>query len=83
MIGSAPAERRVYALAAQHGIVAERLPLDNWADEVTELSGDPIEDLVETLRRCGLIDGREMIAFPCRLFGRVAGTWCFRLTMLR
>lgn len=27
-----PALARIYTLAAQHGIVAERMPLDDWAD---------------------------------------------------
>lgn len=64
MTGSGSAERRIYALAAQHGIVAERLPVDDWADKVTELSGDavvhdPVEDLVVTLRRKGVVTDRE------------------------
>jgi len=59
-----PAEARIYALAAQHGIVAERIPLDDWADKVTELSGnavehDPVEDLVVTLRRKGVVTDQE------------------------
>lgn len=66
MTGSGSAERRIYALAEQHGIVAERLSLDDWADKVTELSGDavmhdPVEDLVVTLQRRGVITGTEMV----------------------
>ncbi|MUZ76191.1 hypothetical protein GOZ90_26515 [Agrobacterium vitis] len=58
------AEARIYALAAEHEIVAERLPIDAWADKVTELSGDevvhdPVEDLVVTLRRKGIINDQE------------------------
>jgi hypothetical protein len=58
------AEARIYELAAQHGIVAERVPLDDWADKVTELSGDdvvhdPVEDLVITLQRKGVITDQE------------------------
>ncbi|TWC75763.1 hypothetical protein FB593_1282 [Rhizobium sp. SJZ105] len=64
MIGAGPAERRIYALAAKHGIVAERLPLDDWADKVTELAGDavthdPVEDLVVILQRRGVVTDRE------------------------
>ncbi|EJU0637218.1 hypothetical protein N4E75_004354 [Salmonella enterica] len=60
------AEQRIRALAAQHGIVAERLSLDDWADKVTELSGDAvlpdlIQDLVVTLRRKGVITGKEAV----------------------
>lgn len=61
---------RIYSLAAQHGIVAERLSLDDWADKVTELSGDevvhdPVEDLVVTLQRKGVITAEE----STRLYG--------------
>ncbi|KPF42607.1 hypothetical protein [Rhizobium sp. AAP43] len=49
---------RIYALAAEHGIVSERLAIDDWADQMTERSGDavvhdPIEDLLVTLQRKG------------------------------
>lgn len=62
-----PAEARIYALAAEHGIVAERLPIDGWADKVTELSGDevahdPVEDMVVTLRRKGVVTDQEATA---------------------
>ncbi|TCP74199.1 hypothetical protein C8J31_1455 [Rhizobium sp. PP-CC-2G-626] len=62
-----PALARIYALAAEHGVVAERLSIDDWADKVTELSGDevvhdPIEDLVVTLQRKGVITDREATA---------------------
>lgn len=62
------AEARIYALAAEHGIVAERLPIDDWADKVAELSGnevvpDPVEDLVVTLRRKGVITDQEATRF--------------------
>ncbi|MGX9574319.1 hypothetical protein [Mesorhizobium sp. f-mel] len=58
--GAGSAERRIYALAAQHSIVAERLPLDDWADQVARLSDaevppDPVADLVVTLRRKGIV----------------------------
>ncbi|WP_197523766.1 hypothetical protein [Agrobacterium vitis] len=58
------AESRIYALATQHGIVAERLPIDDWADHVARLSdaevpSDPVDDLVVTLRRKGIITDRE------------------------
>lgn len=59
-----PAETRIYALAAQHGIVAERLPVDDWADQVARLSdaevpADPVADLVVTLQRKGVLSGQE------------------------
>jgi hypothetical protein len=59
-----PAESRIYELAAQHGIVAERLPIDDWADNVARLSDagvppDPVDDLVVTLRRKGILTDRE------------------------
>ena len=59
-----PAETRIYALAAQHGIVAERLPVDDWADQVARLSdaevpADPVADLVVTLQRKGILTGKE------------------------
>lgn len=59
-----PAESRIYALAAQHGIVAERLAIDDWADKVAELSdaevpADPVADLVVTLQRKGFITVQE------------------------
>lgn len=62
-----PAKARIYELAAEHGILAERLPIDAWADKVTELSGndvvhDPMEDLVVTLRRKGIITDQEATA---------------------
>lgn len=57
------AEARIYALAAQHGIVAERLPIDDWADKVTEFCDavvhDPVEDLIVTLQRRGVVGDRE------------------------
>ncbi|MDZ7875649.1 MAG: hypothetical protein U5N27_22725 [Rhizobium sp.] len=51
-------------MAAEHGIVAERLPIDRWADKVTEISGDevvpdPVEDLVVTLQRRGVVTDRQ------------------------
>ncbi|MUZ65017.1 hypothetical protein [Agrobacterium vitis] len=59
-----PAKARICELAAEHGILAERLPIDAWADKVTELAGDevvsdPVEDLVVTLRRKGVITDQE------------------------
>lgn len=59
-----PAETRIYALAVQHGIVAERLPVDDWADKVAELSdaevpADPVADLIVTLQRKGFITVQE------------------------
>ncbi|WP_158693549.1 hypothetical protein [Neorhizobium alkalisoli] len=50
--------------------MAERLPIDDWADKVTELSGDgvvhdPVEDLVVTLERKGVITAEE----GARLYG--------------
>lgn len=64
MTVSGPSARRIYDLAAQHGIVAERLPIDDWADKITELAGDavthdPVEDLISTLRRKGVITAQE------------------------
>ena len=58
------AEARIYVLAAQHGIVAERLPVDDWADKVTVLSdaevpADPVADLIVTLQRKGFITLQE------------------------
>lgn len=46
--------------------MAERLAIDGWAGKVTELSGDeivsgPVEDLVVTLRRSGVITDREAV----------------------
>lgn len=38
MTEAGSAERRIYELAARHGIEAERLPIGDWADQVTRLS---------------------------------------------
>lgn len=59
-----PAESRIYELAAQHGIVAERPPIDDWADDVSrpldaDVPTDPVDDLVVTLRRKGILTDRE------------------------
>ncbi|MCA1408511.1 hypothetical protein I6F26_30260 [Ensifer sp. IC3342] len=45
-------------------IVAERLPVDDWADPVarlydSEVPADPVADLVVTLQRKGVLTGRE------------------------
>jgi hypothetical protein len=57
-------EARICALAAEHGMVAERLSIDVCADKVSELSCDDVmhnrvEDLVVTLRRKGVITDRQ------------------------
>lgn len=59
-----PAEARIYALAEQYGIVVERLPVDDWADKMAELSdievpSDPVMDLIVTMQRKGIITDQE------------------------
>jgi len=58
------ASARIYALAAKHGNLAERFPIDDWADKATELPGDEVvsdsvEDLGVTLQRMGVITDEE------------------------
>lgn len=70
MTVSGSAAQRIYELAVLHGIEAERLPIDDWADKIAELSGDavmhdPVEDLVVTLQRKGVVTDRE----AAELFG--------------
>lgn len=64
MTEAGSAERRIYALAAHHGIEVDRLPIDEWADQVARLSDanvppDPVMDLVVTLQRKGIVTDRE------------------------
>lgn len=59
-----PTEARIYAPAEQYGLVAERLPVDDWADKVAELSDaevppDPVMDLIVTMQRKGIIIDQE------------------------
>lgn len=64
MANAKTAEIKIRDLAKQHGIVAERTALDEWADVVTNLSGDEVirdevEDLVVTLQRAGILSDAE------------------------
>jgi len=56
------AEQTIRDLAREHGVTAERLPIDDWADDIARLSdaeveSDEVEDLLLTLERAGIIDG--------------------------
>lgn len=61
---------QIRALAEEHGITAERGFIDDWADKISELSGDTgepsdeIEQLLINLRRAEKIDP----AFSRQLF---------------
>ncbi|MCL2714855.1 MAG: hypothetical protein FWD68_09810 [Alphaproteobacteria bacterium] len=56
------AEKTIRELARTHGVTAERLPIDDWADDISRLSdaeveSDEVEDLLVNLERAGVIDG--------------------------
>lgn len=65
------AEERIWALAKQHGIVAARTGLDDWADDVTRLAGDDVEfddvqEVVVALRKAGVVNGVELTRLHSR-----------------
>ncbi|WP_404406860.1 hypothetical protein [Pelagibacterium halotolerans] len=65
------AEERIRSLAKQHGIVASRTRLDDWADDVTRLAGDDVnfdevQELIVALRKAGVVDGVELTRLHSR-----------------
>ena len=65
------AEECIRALAKQHGIVAARTGLDDWADDVTRLAGDDVafdevQEVVVALRKAGVINGVELTRLHSR-----------------
>lgn len=53
-------------LAQQHGVSAQRTRLDDWADKVSELSGDdvrlsPGQQLLVNLRRARVISSEQLV----------------------
>jgi hypothetical protein len=57
--------RRVMALVDHHKIAYVQTPRDRWADDVTRLAGDtveqdPVADLLQALKQAGKVSGREM-----------------------
>jgi len=56
----------VRRLALQHGVIARRTRMDDWADAVTRLAGDevkqdPTDDLLVALAKKNIISGRQMV----------------------
>jgi hypothetical protein len=56
----------VRRLAIQHGVIARRTRMDDWADAVTRLAGDdvkqdPTDDLLVALTKKNIISGRQMV----------------------
>jgi hypothetical protein len=56
----------VQRLALQHGVIAQRTRMDDWADAVTRLAGDdvkqdPTDDLLVALTKKNVISGRQMV----------------------
>lgn len=56
----------VHRLALQHGVIAQRTRMDDWADAVTRLAGDdvkqdPTDDLLVALTKKNVISGRQMV----------------------
>lgn len=54
----------IRSLAMQYGVIAERTAIDDLADAVSNLAGDPvirdeIEDLVVAMQRKGVITGPQ------------------------
>lgn len=65
------AEQVVRDLARRHRIDAGRTAIDDWADDVTRLSGDDVsldevEELIVGLRRSGAVDGAELTRLHSR-----------------
>lgn len=59
-------EAQIRELAQRHGITAQRLAVDDWADAIARVSDaecvqDEIDDLLVNLARAGCISGRQMI----------------------
>ncbi|PWC84667.1 hypothetical protein TSH100_17630 [Azospirillum sp. TSH100] len=53
-------------IAKQHGVSYKRTYADAWADNVTQISGDPVihddtNDLLVALKRAGAITGPQMV----------------------
>ena len=64
-------EAIIRELAAQHGVVVQRMALDDWADDATRLSGDDgvideVGELVVALRRAQAVDGIELTRLHSR-----------------
>jgi hypothetical protein len=56
----------VHRLALQHGVIAQRTRMDDWADAVTRLASDdvkqdPTDDLLVALTKKNVISGRQMV----------------------
>ena len=56
----------VRRLAIQHGVIARRTRMDDWADAVTRLAGDdvkqdPTDELLVALTKKNIISGRQMV----------------------
>ncbi len=59
------AARRVMALVDLHNIAYVQTSRDRWADDVTRLAGDtveqdPVADLLQALKHAGKVSGRDM-----------------------
>jgi hypothetical protein len=59
-------EAQIRELAQQHGITAQRLAVDDWADAIARVSDaecvqDEIDDLLVNLARAGCISGHRML----------------------
>ena len=71
IIENGTAEQAVRDLAQRYRISPVRSPIDNWADDVTRLSGDEVsldevEELIVGLRRSGAVDGTELTRLHSR-----------------
>lgn len=56
----------VQSIADAHGVVYVRTALDDFAEKITELSGDDVkpdytEKLIITLKKKGVIDSRQFV----------------------
>ncbi len=65
------AEQAVRDLARRYRISAGRTAIDDWADDVTRLSGDDValdevEEMIVGLRRSGAVDGAELTRLHSR-----------------
>ncbi len=65
------AETIIRELAARYGVAVQRTALDDWAGDVTRLSGDDgvldgVGELVVALRRAQAVDGIELTRLHSR-----------------
>ncbi|WP_235693741.1 hypothetical protein [Brucella intermedia] len=71
IIQQGTAEQALRDLARRYQIEAGRTAIDDWADDVTRLSGDDVslddvEELIVGLRRSGAVDGAELTRLHSR-----------------